>query len=200
MVRHHRHRVPVSIVLLTAALCLPGAGLAQQGLEEPASQLAGDRPEATDDAEGAQQEARSATGDAWMDAQLADIDRYARRHPGAFIDELVRYRDAPRTLVAALLDERGWVAGDVYFACSLASVTGRSCRFVADQREKSPVSSWSELAAGLGAGVGSEGFFRLKREVVDSYRRWARPLELDAELTAAFPDHGKPPPAMEDGS
>ena len=117
-----------------------------------------------------------------------DIGRYARRYPDAFADELQRYHDVPRASVAALLED-GWAAGDVYFACALGRVTGRSCRFVVGQRGHPPQASWHALAEALGAGVGSAAFARLKRGVVESYARWARPLELDAELQREFPDH-----------
>ena len=180
-------------LLLAAALGLAGAAAAQDPpppADEPAAQDAvedGDM-EAGEEQAAAEPEDLSATGDAWVDAQLVDIARYGRRHREAFIDELVRYREAPRALVAALLDEQGWEPGEVYFACSLAGVTGRSCRSVAERRGQPPEASWSALASGLGAGAGSEAFGRIKRGIVYSYRRWARPLELDAELEAAFRD------------
>lgn len=180
-------------LLLAAALGLAGAAAAQDPpapADEPAAQDAvedGDM-EAGEEQAAAEPEDLSATGDAWVDAQLVDIARYGRRHREAFIDELVRYREAPRALVAALLDEQGWEPGEVYFACSLAGVTGRSCRSVAERRGQPPEASWSALASGLGAGAGSEAFGRIKRGIVYSYRRWARPLELDEELEAAFRD------------
>lgn len=182
----------VVIVPLLAALWLPVAAA-----QEPAA--APGHPEAEPGQEQQEQappQDLAATGDAWLDAQLADINHYGRRYRGAFIDELVRYRDAPRALVVELLDERGWEPGDVYFACSLAGVTGRSCRFIANRRGQPPITSWEALATELGAGPGSGGLVRLKRGVVHSYGRWARPLELDAELAAAFPDHGQPPAAQ----
>lgn len=182
----------IQALLLGAALGVAGGAGAQspEPVDEPDEQV---EPEPEDP---------SATGDAWVDAQLADIGRYGRRYRDAFIDELVRYREAPRALVEALLDERGWEPGDVYFACSLARVTGRSCRFVVDRRGQPPAESWNALAAGLGAGAGSPEFTRLKRGIVHSYQRWARPLELDADLAEVFPDHGKPAPpaAADDGS
>lgn len=127
----------------------------------------------------------SATGDAWVDAQLDDINRYAARHRAAFIDELARYREAPRGLVEALLDERGWEPGDVYFACALATVTGRSCRFVVDRRGHPPDKGWHALAEELGAGAGSEAFTRLRQGIAASYRRWARPPAPDVEPAGA---------------
>lgn len=189
--------------LLVAALLLPLAAAGQEprsaetgetGEQVSAQQPEGTEPGAAEEAEeGAEEEAEplSVTGDEWVDAQLEDIGRYARRHPAAFADELQRYYDAPRASVARLLEE-GWAAGDVYFACALGRVTGRSCRFVVDQRGNPPRIGWRALAGDLGAGVGTEAFGRLKRGIVESYSRWARPLELDAELERAFPDRPRP--------
>ncbi|MGY0560390.1 hypothetical protein ACW7G2_06710 [Luteimonas sp. A277] len=158
-------------------------------------------PDEDDGQEEAGPEEVSATGDVWLDARLADVGRYAGRHREAFIDEMVRYLGAARGPLTALMDESEWEPGDVYFACSLARVTGRSCGLIVDLREQQPAASWNTLAAGLGAGPGSEAFARLKRGVVHSYQRWGRPLELDEELSRTFPDHGQPPiqPALGDG-
>ena len=43
------------------------------------------------------------SGDAWVDAQLADINRYGLRYREPFIDEMARYHGAPRALVGELL-------------------------------------------------------------------------------------------------
>lgn len=145
-----------------------------------------DEGQETDDAEEA--EDASATGDPWLDERLVDIGRYAARHRAAFIDELVRYLGAARGPATALTGTPGWEAGDVYFACALARVTGRSCRLVVDLREQRPESSWNALAASLGAGPGTEAFARLKRGVVHSYERWGRPLALDEELSRSLAD------------
>ena len=188
--------VVFQVLMLAAALGLAGAAAAQDPSTAPEDgSSAQEAAEGGDVVAGGEQagpepEDLSATGDEWVDAQLVDIDRYGRRHRDAFIDELVRYREAPRALVVALLDERGWEPGEVYFACSLAGVTGRSCRFIADRRGQPSDVSWNALATGLGAGAGSEAFARIKRGIVHSYQRWARPLDLDAELAAAFPDDG----------
>src|SRR5690606_19614160 len=68
------------------------------------------------------------TGDAVVDARLADLNRYAARYPDAFIDELVRYFDAPRPLLEELLGKRAATPGDRYYACALARVPGRPGR------------------------------------------------------------------------
>lgn len=136
----------------------------------------------------------SVTGDPWLDDRLIDMGRYAERYRDAFIDELVRYGGAARGPLTRLMETPGWDPGDVYFACSLARVTGRSCRLIVDLRRQQPQASWQTLAEGLGAGPGTAPFTRLKRGVVHSYQRWGRPLQLDDELSRAFPDHGAPPP------
>lgn len=131
------------------------------------------------------------SGDTWVDGHLGDINDYGRRHREPFIDELVRYRDAPRDLVADLLAERGWAPGDVYYACSLAQIVGRPCRRVVEEWERSHGEGWEALARRLGVAPGSPEFQRLKHGFVPSYQRWGRPLVLDDELRKAFPEHGK---------
>lgn len=133
------------------------------------------------------------TGDAWVDEQLADIDRYAARHRPTLADELVRYRDAPRALADELLGREDWSAGEAYFACALAQVVGRPCRAVVAARDRDRVRPWSELAEELGAAPGSAPYRRLKEGIAASYRRWARPLALDAELRRAIPRDARPP-------
>lgn len=133
--------------------------------------------------------ATSATGDPWMDATLADIDRYAARYPDAFVDELHRYYAAPRELVADLLGTPQWTAGDVYFACALARIAAQPCRAVATLRMQAPARPWATIAQHFGITADSAQFHELKRGVVRSYERWARPLSVDASLHAEFPQH-----------
>jgi hypothetical protein len=127
------------------------------------------------------------SGDAWVDATLADIDRYAARYPDAFTDELVRYDSAPRALVVALLADPQWTPGDVYFACALGQVAGQPCRAVAQRWQHDRASGWAAIARGFGVAPDSDAFHRLKRGIVLAYRRWARPLRIDASLHAEFP-------------
>jgi hypothetical protein len=135
------------------------------------------------------------TGDAWVDATLADIDRYAARYPDAFDDELVRYHGAPRTLVAQLRGSGDWRAGDIYFACALAQAAGQPCRRVVAQRDAGAGLDWNAIARGFGITAGSRGFQQIKRALVHSYERWARPLQVDASLHAEFPGHALAPAA-----
>ena len=139
------------------------------------------------------------TGDAWVDTWLDDVNRYGRVYREPFVDELVRYRGAPRELVVELLSRPGWTPGDVYYACSLASVLGRPCRYIADEYELDRDAGWGALAQRLGVKPGSAEFHRLKRGFVPTYDRWSRPIQLDADLERAFPGRAKGKPAERGG-
>lgn len=116
------------------------------------------------------------TGDAVMDARLADINQYGDRYRAAFVDELVRYRAAPRTLVGALLADEHWAPGDIYYACALAQAVGRPCRHVLELWREAHASGWGDVAGRLGVPVDSAGFERIAEGVAASYTRWGRPL------------------------
>jgi hypothetical protein len=131
--------------------------------------------------------AAATTGDAWLDATLVDMGRYAARYPDAFVDELSRYQAAPRGLVVELVGSAHWPAGDVYFACALARIAAQPCRAVVAMRAQDPSREWSALEQRLGVAPDSAGFHQLKRGIVSSYARWARPLRVDASLHAEFP-------------
>ncbi len=127
------------------------------------------------------------TGDVWLDTWLADTNTYAARYRGAFVDELVRYQGAPRSFVVELLDA-GARPADVYLACATAQALGRTCREIVGQWRLDPAGGWREVLAGLGADAGSEPLTRVRRGLVSSFDRWARPIRLDAALRRAFPD------------
>lgn len=117
------------------------------------------------------------TGDAVVDARLADIDIYAARYPQAFVDELVRYFDAPRPLMEELLDKGRHAPGDLYYACALARVSGRPCRGVLEARDAAAEGEdWQAVAARLGVQPGGPRATRLRDGMADSYARWARAL------------------------
>lgn len=121
-----------------------------------------------------------ATGDPVVDQRLADINLYAARYPDAFVDELVRYFDAPRALIEELLGDGRHQAGDLYYACALARVSGRPCRGVLEARGAAPSDSWEDIARGLGVAPGDARARRLREGMADSYARWARPLPKGA--------------------
>lgn len=131
------------------------------------------------------------TGDVWVDSYLTDMNRYGSRYREPFIDELVRYHGAPRPLVVELLDQRRWAPGDVYYACSIASIIGRPCRYVIDEYDRDRGQGWGNIAKRMGIKPGSPEFHRLKRGFVPTYDRWARPISLDADLRNDFPNRGK---------
>ena len=130
------------------------------------------------------------SGDVWVDQTLGDINDYGYRYRESFIDELVRYYGAPRDYVGSLLLSERWAPGDVYYACAIGQVTGRSCRYVAEQWEQHHGEGWGAMAQRMGIKPGSEEFHRLKQGFVPTYDRWARPIELDDRLRAAYPDRG----------
>lgn len=129
----------------------------------------------------------AASGDDWLDTWLADVNTYAGRYRGAFVDELVRYQGAPRVFVTELLDA-GARPADVYLACATARALGRTCREIVGEWRLDPAGGWSEVLERLEAGRGTETFTRVRRGLVSSFDRWARPIRLDAALRRAFPD------------
>jgi uncharacterized membrane protein YgcG len=131
------------------------------------------------------------SGDVWVDTWLGDMNRYGTRYRDPFVDEMVRYHGAPRDLVSDLLGPRRWSPGDVYMACSIASIIGRPCRYVVDQYDRDRGQGWGNLAKRLGIKPGSPEFHRLKKGFVPTYDRWSRPIVLDADLQRAYPNHGK---------
>lgn len=128
------------------------------------------------------------SGDAWVDTWLGDVNRYGARYREPFVDEMVRNYGAPRELVSELLGPRRWAPGDVYYACALAQVLGRPCRYVVDEWERSHGEGWGAVAQRMGIKPGSPEFHRLKRGFVPTYDRWGRPIAIDAELRRDFPN------------
>ena len=133
------------------------------------------------------------TGNAWVDRQLADINLYAERYPDSFIDEVVRYSGARRGYVAALLQQHGWAAGDIYFACFWARASGVDLRTLVRARSASPASSWRDVLASLDAEPENTQLRALRHAIVASYERWDRPITLDAVLRAQLQQAGRLP-------
>lgn len=161
-------RASVRWPVLVAALLLTGPGaLAQQPTAPSVATATSPLAQATDPG--------PRSGDDWIDAQIADIDVYGNRYRGAFVDDVVRYLAAPRELVAELLASRAWQPGDVYYACALAQAAGRPCRAAVALREQSPDAGWHAVADAMGVGDDRDALARLKLDITDSYRHWARP-------------------------
>lgn len=120
--------------------------------------------------------ARPGTGNAWIDARLRDMDGYAARYRDAFVDEIVRYHEAPRALVEDALADDAIPAGEVYFACALAQATGRACRTLVELRRAHPAADWKTLAERLDPAPDAGIYRRIRGDITESYVRWARPL------------------------
>lgn len=129
-----------------------------------------------------------ATGDAWVDRQLADINDYAERYPDSFLDEVSRYAGVHRDYVAALLHEHGWSAGDIYFACFWGKVTGLGCREPVRARAQHPDEGWEAVVARLPVAPENLKWRALRHAIVASYDHWERPVQLDAMLRRQLGD------------
>lgn len=139
------------------------------------------------------------SGDVWVDSQLEDVNRYGSRYREPFVNEMVRYYGAPRDLVNELLGQRNWAPGDVYYACSIAQVLGRPCRYVVQEWDRDHGQGWGNVAKRLGIKPGSPEFHRLKRGFVPTYDRWARPIRIDDDLAREFPNRERGPRMRADG-
>lgn len=133
------------------------------------------------------------SGDVWVDTYLDDVNRYGSRYRDPFVNEMVRYYGAPRDLVVDLLTTRRWAPGDVYYACAIAQILGRPCRYVADYWDEHHGKGWGVVAKELGIKPGSAEFHRLKKGFVPTYDRWGRPISLSDDLRNDFPGRGKGP-------
>lgn len=130
------------------------------------------------------------SGDAWVDRQLGDMNQYAARYRGAFIDELVRYRAAPRDLVTELVMKRGWVPGDVYYACAVAQLVGKPCRAVVEVWQQGHADGWRAVAKQVGLGSQPNAAGRMRQNITGSFERWGRPLAKPAEKAATKKNKG----------
>ena len=116
------------------------------------------------------------TGDTFVDAQLGDINVFARGDTDGFIDDVVVSFGAPRLLVRELYVTRRWAPGDIYYACALARAVGRPCRHVLDLWRTAHATGWGPVATRLGVPADSPEFHRIAENIAASYLRWGRPL------------------------
>lgn len=133
------------------------------------------------------------TGDAWVDAQLQDINHYAERYPDSFLDEVARYAGVSRGYVAALMHTHGWQAGDIYFACFWARVTERSCRESVQAwsravPEEGAPKRWAVVVTDLSVTPENLHWRALRHAIVASHDHWDRPVKLDATLQRQLGD------------
>ena len=173
-------RLSLCAVLVAGLMSLATAGLARPVAEGPAAAAAAN-PAAPAD------HTAYATGDAWIDGRLADIDAYAARYPDAFADELERHAGIPQAYTLALLARPGWHGGDAWFACFLGRAVQASCRSVVRERSRAGSdATWTSVAADFDARADSPAYASLRLALADSYRRWDRPLLPDAALKRAL--------------
>jgi hypothetical protein len=131
------------------------------------------------------------TGDAWVDRQLADIGNYARRYPDSFIDELVRYAGVRRGYVQALLQQHGWHAGDIYFACFWTHAMNLSCRDAVRAWSRDNSGGWKTVVTRLPITPDNLHYRALRHAIVSSYDHWERPIVLDATLRRQLGDYAQ---------
>ena len=147
---------PTRLLLIAALLLGMAARVFAQPVEEPAYQ--------------------PRSGDAWIDRHLADINRYAARYPRSFADEVARYYSVPRDYVEAIQQQPTWVAGDIFMACALAQRIAQPCRLVVREWSRDHADGWAGVATRLQAKPGTESYRELRKDIEQTYARWARPL------------------------
>jgi len=163
--------VPLHSFLL---LAVPGTALAQATTAPPAAATY-----------------TPGTGDAWLDRQLADVNRYAERYPEAFVDELVRYGGARRGYPEALMQQHGWAAADVWFACFWGKAIGASCREPVRARAQHPDEGWKAVVQALPVAPDNLHWRAVRQALVASYDHWDRPVRLDALLQRQLGDRAQ---------
>ncbi|MEO8365698.1 MAG: hypothetical protein ABI538_05770 [Pseudoxanthomonas sp.] len=117
-----------------------------------------------------------ASGDAWIDRQLADSNAYAARYPQSFADEMARYYSVPRDYVEAMLQQPSWEAGDILMACALAQAAAQPCRAVVREWSRDHAEGWAGVAKRLQVKPGSMQYGEVRKDIEATYSRWARPL------------------------
>lgn len=127
-------------------------------------------------AQQAQAEYQPRSGDAWLDRQLADVNRYAERYPQSFADEMSRYYSVPRDYVEAMLQQPSWEAGDIFMACALAQALVQPCRGVVREWSRDHEQGWKGVSQRLQSTPDPAVQRRLRKDLEQSYLRWARPL------------------------
>ena len=147
---------PPRLLLLAALLLGMAVRASAQPAEEPAYQ--------------------PRSGDAWIDRQLTDINRYAARYPRSFADEVARYYSVPRDYVEAMQQQPAWEPGDIFMACALAQRIAQPCRVVVREWSRDHVDGWAGVATRLQSKPGTAPYRELRKDIEQTYARWARPL------------------------
>lgn len=117
-----------------------------------------------------------ATGNAWIDRQLADINLYAARYPQSFLDEIARYYGVSRAYAESLVKHPAWEPADVLMACALAKTLQQPCRAVVREWSRDPSEGWAGVAKRLQDKPDAKQNRAIREQIEASYLRWARPL------------------------
>lgn len=131
------------------------------------------------------------TGDVWMDAQLGDMNVYARGDRNGFIDDVVVNFGAPRYVVTQYVVDRRWAPGDVYYACALAQQLRVPCLNVLRDYDKNHGQGWGVIAKRMGIKPGSPAFHALKGTVGKSNGKFkSKGNNKGPEIMHGDSDHG----------
>lgn len=106
-------------------------------------------------------------GDAALEASLNEIGAGAAVDLPGFQAELTLTWGVPAVEVKAALGA-GLVAGEVYLAAGLASISGKPLPVVVDLYRKNKAKGWGALARELGVKPGSKEFKALKDKAAGS--------------------------------
>lgn len=112
------------------------------------------------------------TGDAFLDAELGDINVLVRGGIDGFVDDVVVRFGAPRTVVRTYVVERRWAPADVYYACAIAAQLHRPCVEVIRVYERDHRLGWGVIARRLGIAPGSPAFHALKARVGPGHSKY----------------------------
>lgn len=130
------------------------------------------------------------TGDAFVDAQLGDINVFASGNTDGFIDDVVLSFGAPRYLVREYYYDRRWAPGDIYYACAIAYQLRRPCVEVLDIYERDHGQGWGVIARRLGIQPGSPAFHALKGKVGQGHGKMKGNAGRGGRPAAAGPQRG----------
>ena len=114
------------------------------------------------------------TGDAFLDAELGDINVLVRGGIDGFVDDVVVRFAAPRPIVRTYVVERRWAPADVYYACAIAQHLRRPCGEVLRVYERDHRLGWGAVARSLGIRPGSRAFHSLKGNVSNGHAKYKR--------------------------
>jgi hypothetical protein len=114
------------------------------------------------------------TGDAWVDAQLGDMNVYTRGNVDGFVDDVVVRFGAPRYVVREYVVDRRWAPGDVYYACALAYQLHRPCIDTLHDYDDHRGQGWGVIAQRMGIKPGSAQFHALKGHVGKSNGKYKK--------------------------